>query len=117
MEDRIFLHTIYGYLRFYTGIENLILPMLSYPSCHVLRAVHWLYWNSRTWSSSDVVVMVVSRHQCEIAYKLFRDFWKLILKFCHHFIIKVYTPTVQLAEVPNKSSIFNDCCVYAIMVI
>ena len=35
---------------FYPGIENLILPMLSYPGCHI-RAVHWLYWNSR-----DIVV-------------------------------------------------------------
>ena len=30
---RCFLHT--GYLRFYPGIENHILPMLSYPSCRV----------------------------------------------------------------------------------
>ena len=30
-----FLHTVQGYLRFYLGIENLILPMLSYPGCHV----------------------------------------------------------------------------------
>ena len=31
----ILLHTGYGYLRFYPGLENLILPMLSYPVCHV----------------------------------------------------------------------------------
>ena len=31
----IFLHTGSGYLRFYPGIENLILPMLSYTCCHV----------------------------------------------------------------------------------
>ena len=30
-----FLHTGYGYLRFCPGIENLILPMLSYPGCHL----------------------------------------------------------------------------------
>ena len=29
------LHTGYGYLRFYPGIENLILPMLHNPGCHV----------------------------------------------------------------------------------
>ena len=29
---QIFLHTGYGYLIFYPGIENLILPMLSYLS-------------------------------------------------------------------------------------
>ena len=28
--------------------------MLSYPGCHV-RAVHWLYWNSHIWLSSDVI--------------------------------------------------------------
>ena len=30
-----FLHTGKGYLRFYPGIENLILRMLSYPGSHV----------------------------------------------------------------------------------
>ena len=33
--DNTFLHTGLGYLRFYTGIENLILPMLSYPERQV----------------------------------------------------------------------------------
>ena len=37
------------------GSEILILPMLSYPGCQE-RAVRWLYWNSRTLSSSDVNV-------------------------------------------------------------
>ena len=37
-------------------IENLTLPMKSYPGCHV-KAVHWLYWNSHAWSSSDVIVL------------------------------------------------------------
>ena len=36
---------------------------------------------------------------------------------CQLFTIKVYTPTVQFAEVPNKSSISNNCCVFAIMFI
>ena len=35
----IFLHTTKGYLRFYPGIENLILPRLSYPGCH-MRATY-----------------------------------------------------------------------------
>ena len=34
-------------LIFYPGPENLILPILSYPGCH-MRAVHWLYCNSHT---------------------------------------------------------------------
>ena len=33
--NSLFLHTEYGYLRYSPGIENLILPMLSYPGCHV----------------------------------------------------------------------------------
>ena len=33
--EHLFLHTGLGYLRFYPGIENLILPMLSYPGYHV----------------------------------------------------------------------------------
>ena len=33
--DQDFLHTIYGYLRFYPWIIFFILPMLSYPGCHV----------------------------------------------------------------------------------
>ena len=52
------LHTGLVYLIFYPGSGNLILPMLSYPVCHV-SAVHWLYWNSRTWSSSDVIGMLI----------------------------------------------------------
>ena len=52
----------------YPGIENLILqvPRLSYPGCHVRATLHWLYWNSRTWSSSDVIVMFVTL-SCAIA--------------------------------------------------
>ena len=34
---------------------------------------------------------------------------------CQIFTIKVYMPTVQFAEVPNKSSISNNCCIFAIM--
>ena len=36
---------------------------------------------------------------------------------CQLFTIKVHMPTVQFAEVPNKSSISDNCCVYDIMVI
>ena len=35
LKNDFFLHTGKGYLRFYPGIENLILPTLSYPGCHV----------------------------------------------------------------------------------
>ena len=40
-ESFILAHRI-RYLKFYPGIENLILPMLSYPGCHA-KAVHRLY--------------------------------------------------------------------------
>ena len=40
---------------FYPRSEILILPMLSYTGC-LERTVNWLYWNSRTWSPSDVNV-------------------------------------------------------------
>ena len=44
---------------------------------------------------------------------------KLVSNFhlCQLFTIKVYMPTVQFAEVPNKSSISNNCCAFAIMFI
>ena len=40
---------------FTLDIKNYILPMLSYPGCHV-RAVYWLLKNSREWSSNDVII-------------------------------------------------------------
>ena len=36
---------------------------------------------------------------------------------CQLFTMKVYMPTVQFAEVPNKSSLSNNCCAFAIMFI
>ena len=67
-----FLHTGYGYLRFYPEIDNLTLPMLSYPGCHV-RAVHWLYSNSRTWSSSDFIDMLKWPHYIMSHLSIFRN--------------------------------------------
>ena len=42
--------------------------------------IHWLHWNSRIWSSSDIIVMLKSRHHMKLHLSLFRDFWKLISK-------------------------------------
>ena len=42
--------------------------------------IHWLYWNSRTLSSSDVIVMLKLRHHVKLHLSVFRDFWKLNLK-------------------------------------
>ena len=42
--------------------------------------MRWLYWNSSTWSSSDVIVMLNWRHHAKLHLSVFRDFWKFILK-------------------------------------
>ena len=41
-------------------LTHAILPRLSRED-----SVHWLYWNSLTWSSSDVIVMLRIYHECE----------------------------------------------------
>ena len=43
------------------SLTHAILPRLSHEGI-----IHWLYWNSRTWSSSDVIVTYVTS-SCEIA--------------------------------------------------
>ena len=42
--------------------------------------IHWLYWNSLSWFSSDIIVMLKWRHHMKLHQSLFRDFWKLIWK-------------------------------------
>ena len=37
--------------------------------------IHWFYWNSRTWSSSDVSVMLKWRYYVKLHLSVFRDFW------------------------------------------
>ena len=56
-------------------LTHAVLPRLS-RECFI----HWLYWNSRTWSSSDVIVMLMWRHHVKLYLSLFSDFLKLILK-------------------------------------
>ena len=51
------------------------LPRLSHE-----RFVYWLYWNSRTWTSSNVIVMFKWRHHVKLHRSILRDFWKLIQK-------------------------------------
>ena len=48
-------------LDLYPGPDILILPMLPYPGCHE-GIVHWLYWNSYTWASSDVIIILMYGH-------------------------------------------------------
>ena len=57
-------------------LTQAILPRLS---CE--GYIHWLYWNSHTWSSSDVIVMLKWRHHLKLDLSIFRDFCKLILKY------------------------------------
>ena len=57
-------------------LTHAILPRLSSHDY-----IHWLYWNARTLSSSDVVVMLKWRHHVKLYLSLFRDFWNLIFKY------------------------------------
>ena len=56
-------------------LTHAILPRLSRESF-----IHWLYWNSRTLSSSDVIVTFKWRHHVKLHLSVFRNFWKLIFK-------------------------------------
>ena len=56
-------------------LTHAILPRLSRKDY-----IHWLYWNSRTLPSSEVIVMFKCRHHVKFHISLFRDFWKLIFK-------------------------------------
>ena len=52
-----------------------ILPRLSYEGY-----IHWLYWNSRTWSSSGVFVIFERRHHVKLYLSIFKDFGSLLKK-------------------------------------
>ena len=57
-------------------LTQAILPRLSREGF-----IHWLYWNSRTLSSNDVIVMLTEwRHYVKLYLSVFRDFWKLIFQ-------------------------------------
>ena len=56
-------------------LTHAILPRLSREDY-----IHWLYWNTRKLSSSDVIVKLKLRHRVKLYLSVFRDFWKLILK-------------------------------------
>ena len=87
----VFLYNGYGLLRFYPGIENLILHMLSDPGCHV-RAVHWFHRNSRSWSSSDCHMRAVHLVVLELTCMVVKWRHCLVSEYfghsCSSFIIK-----------------------------
>ena len=45
-----------------------------------MKAVHWLYWNSLTWSSSDVNVKLKRGHHVMSHLSVFRIFWEPFFK-------------------------------------
>ena len=47
------MHTSDKDIRFYPGVENATFPRISR-----VGYIRWLNWNSRTWSSSDAIVML-----------------------------------------------------------
>ena len=54
--------------------------MLSFPGCGE-RVVHWLHWDSRTYSSSDVIVMLKWRHHVISHLSVFRNFWEPLMRY------------------------------------
>ena len=51
-------------------LTQAILPRLSREGY-----THWLHWNSRTWSSSEDIVMLKLRHYVKLHLYVFKDFW------------------------------------------
>ena len=72
-------------------LTQAILPRLSREGY-----IHSLYWNSCTWSSSDVIVLFKRRHHVRLHLSVFKDFWKL------NFLNKKKT-------VVSKKKIFYSC--------
>ena len=85
--------------------------LLSYPGCHE-RTVHWLYWNSRRWSTRDVIVQSNWPHHVIMHLSIFRDFWKLIFLLEAYFKIStqwwVRKRIHYLCEGGIKKSITSD---------
>ena len=44
-----------------------------------MRAVQWLHWNTRAWSSSGVIVMLKWRYHIMSQFSVFRNFWESFL--------------------------------------
>ena len=45
-----------------------------------MRTVHWLYWNSHTWSSGNLIVMLKWNHHIMSHLSIFRNFWEPFFK-------------------------------------
>ena len=49
-----------------------------------MRAVQWLYWNSGTWSSSDIIVMLKLHYHIMSHLSVFRNFLVNLGAFFNH---------------------------------
>ena len=71
MKELIKLYQRFGYLRFYPGISIFILPMLSYPGCHV---------RNKTLVVLELTHMVVKCRQCLVKVLPSRDIASQIIQ-------------------------------------
>ena len=85
-------------------LTHAILPRLSREG-----NIHWLYWNSCTLWSSDVIVMLKWCHHVKLYLSLFRVFWKL----CFFFIKKRWWARKRIrysCEGRTEKSVPRDHC-------
>ena len=77
-----------------------------------------LFWDE-SYHNTSVYNINKKKYKSTLTASILSHIQKHVSNFhlCKLFTIKVYMPTVQFAEVPNKYSVFNNCCVYTIMVI
>ena len=61
----------------HVAAQILISPLLSHPRCHL--SVHWMYWKSSTWPSSDIIVILKWCYHKMSYLSKFRIFWENIL--------------------------------------
>ena len=58
-------------------VRKSYLTQAIFPRLSCEGYIHWLYWNARTLSSSDVIVILKWCHHVKLFLSVFRDFWKL----------------------------------------
>ena len=94
---RIFFVWVYiDFLAPDKDIENLILPMLSCPGCH-MRAPYICCIGTHAYGRSDVIVMLKLRHHVMSHLSVFRNFWEpsLTMKMWYLMVSKKKYPLVM----------------------
>ena len=88
-----------------------------------MRAVHWLYWNSHTWSLSDVIVYPNRFPNVILHFSVLRDFWKLILKLNsmvskkkNALFVWMWDIKIHPSGSPFVSTLISSWCITAILV-